>query len=347
MNFYFDAAATTPIHPKVLSEMNKVADIFGNSGSKHWEGFRAHKKIEECLGRIADRMGTSPAHLAVTHGGTDANRKVIWAMRKKLGCPRDMWCSRVEHSSVADEFTESRQFSPDDLSTISGTPQFVAQMFANNETGRIFLPEIQAIRKKFPDSLLLVDWVQGVGKADFDFDNADFISISAHKFHGPKGVGILWIRYPEEFPELSKDTHTKDPMAVVGMAQAFELLDTGERKKLVRWTDQIETFLENHIQDFRIHEKTHSRVPGIINAAFQGVRGSELMSELSEKERICVSTGAACTSDILSPTRIMQEIEKNPEWQYPIRIGLHTALEEKDISNFCEILAHYVEELRR
>jgi cysteine sulfinate desulfinase/cysteine desulfurase-like protein len=83
-----------------------------------------------------------------------------------------------------------------------------------------------------------------------------------------------------------------------------------------------------------------------VNVAFQGIRGSELMSVLSEKEHICISTGAACTSDILSPTRVIKAIEHDPEWQYPIRIGLHGMLTEKDVLNFCEILAHYVQELR-
>jgi cysteine desulfurase len=231
MNLYFDSASTTPLHPDVLSEMNSVAEIYGNTGSKHTEGFRAYKKMEEYLGKMADVLGTSSAHLVVTHGGTDANRKVIWALQKKLGDVRDMWCSWFEHSSVADEFPEARQFNSDDLKTISGAPKFIAQMFANNETGRNFSAEIAAIKKKFPEALLLVDWVQGIGKVDFDTTHADFISISAHKFHGPKGVGLLWIRCPEAFPELSKDTHTKDLMAVAGMAKAFELLSNEHRKK--------------------------------------------------------------------------------------------------------------------
>ncbi len=347
MNLYFDSASTTPLHPDVLMEMNSVAWIFGNTGSKHVEGFRAYKKMEEYLGRIANVLGTASAHLVVTHGGTDANRKVIWAIQKKLGDSRDMWCSRFEHSSVVDEFVESRQFNPEDLKTISGAPKFIAQMFANNETGRNFSLEIAAIKKKFPEALLLVDWVQGVGKVDFDTTHVDFISISAHKFHGPKGVGLLWIRHPEEFPELSKDTHTKDLMAVAGMARAFGLLNIQHREKLTEYSNMIEKYIQKNIADYKIHDAKHSRVPGIVNVTFRGIRGSELMSVLSEKEHICLSTGAACMSDILSPTRVIKAIEYDPEWQYPIRIGLHSMLEEKDVSNFCEILAHYVQELRK
>jgi len=347
MNLYFDSASTTPLYPEVLAEMNSVADVFGNSGSKHCEGFKSHKKMEEYLGRIADIMGTSSAHLVVTHGGTDANKKVIWAIKKRLGCPRDMWCSRVEHSSIADEFTESRQFFSDNFQTIFKNPRFIAQMFANNETGRVFMPEIKKIRKKFPEALLLVDWVQGSGKADFDFENADFISFSAHKFHGPKGVGLLWVRNPEQFPELSKDTHTKDLMGVAGMARAFELLTSNYKEKLLIYTEIVEKYIKKNIPEHKIHEEKCPRVPGILSVAFRGIRGAELMSLLSKKEQISVSTGSACTADLLSPTRIIQTIESNPEWQYPIRIGLHTMLEEEDVLNFCEILAHYVAELRK
>ncbi len=344
MSLYFDAAATTPLAPEVWQEMESVRATWGNASSRHAEGFRARAKMDEYLQRMADRLGTSPAHLVITHGGTEGNRRLVWAMRKRLG-HENLFCSTVEHSSLRDEILESNQFDADAFQPLPKNPAFVSLMAGNNETGRIF--DLRAVRKKFPKSFFFSDWVQAPGRLDFDFQSIDAATFSAHKFHGPKGVGLLWLRNPEEFPELSKDRHTKDLVSVAGMARAFELLTEKKRAHVAHQTEQIERFLEKNIPDIRIHQKNFPRVPGVINVAFRGVRGSELMTILSEREEVCVSTGAACTSDLLAPSHVIQTFEPDPEWQYPIRITLHFHLSDAEVSEFCEILAHYVGELRQ
>lgn len=321
----------------------EAADIFGNPSSKHAEGRRALASMNQSLQRIADILGVPKDCLVVIHGGTDGNRRVIETLRKRLN-PTKMFCSDTEHSSIADEFAPGQQFPTYDWSGIPSDTAFMALMGANNETGAIY--DTAALREKFPEALILNDWVQLCGKADIPFADADFGTISAHKFFGPKCVGLLYIKNPEHFPELSKDSHTKSPLLVAGMAKAFELLSDENTRTLARWTQQIENFLHEHIPDIRIHEAEKPRVPGIINVAFRGIRGSELMTVLSEQEGVCISTGSACTSDILAPPRVIKALERDPDWQYPIRIGLHTMLEDTEITDLCEMLQHYVGELR-
>jgi len=162
-------------------------------------------------------------------------------------------------------------------------------------------------------------------------------------------VGLIYLRDPEAWPELSKDRHTKNCWLVAGMAEAFRIVFEEEQKtvaNLVKWTEQIETCVKN-IPDTKIHSSDFDRVPGTISVAFKGLRGAELMSVLSEKEGICVSTGSACTSDILTPTKTIAHIESDPEYQYPIRISLHKFLTDSAVENFCETLEYYVEELRK
>ncbi len=341
---YFDAAATTPLHPEVKSTMIEAMDIFGNDNSKHVVGFQARKRLEQDLEKIANILGVSKSQIVPTYSGTDSNRKAIWTARKKFG-PEALFCSNVEHSSVSDEIAEENTFDPRDFSQIPDNAKFIACMAANNETGAIYPAD--ELRKKFPNALILRDYSQVVGKGvEPDFANADFGTISPQKFHGPKGIGLLYLKNPELFPEIAKDTHTRNIFLIAGMAKAFELLDEETPKKLQKWTDQIEGFIQENIPDHKIQESDHPRVPGIINVAFAGIRGSELATILSEKEGVCISTGSACSSDMISPSRVIRAIEPDGKWQYPIRIGLHRFLKDEEVVDFCEILAHYVGEVR-
>ena len=344
---YFDSAAATPLDPRVKEEMISVMDIFGNENSKHCYGFEARKKMENYISRIAQVLNISESQLAITYSGTDANRRIIWNAQKRFGI-ENLYCSAVEHSSISDEIPEKNYFDPCDFSEIPKNAKFLALMHANSETGRIY--DAKLLREKFPEALILRDYAQSFAKGVLpDFKNADAGSFAPQKIYGPKMIGLLYLKNPEFFSEISKDSHTKNLFLVAGMAKSFEIWaeEIDENKKqFQKWQDEIEDFISNNIPDFKIHERESSRVPGVINVAFANIRGSELMTVLSEKENLAISTGSACTSDILSPTRIIQFIEDDVTWQFPIRIGLHKFLKDQDVKDFCEILAHYVAELR-
>ena len=160
----------------------------------------------------------------------------------------------------------------------------------------------------------------------------------------------MYLKKPELFPEISKDTHTKNPWIIAGAAKAFKVWKNEREeniKKLEKWDTQIRDFISENIPDIKFHDTDGPQTKGVINVAFKGVRGSELMAILSSQEEICISTGSACTTDLMSPTTVIKYIEKNPDWQYPIRISLHKFLKDSDIEDFCEILEHYVGVMRK
>jgi len=345
---YFDSAASTPLHPRVKQVMIDHLDLEGNNNSHHAAGFKAQKLIDDSLKIIAEVLGCNWEQLSVTYSGTDAVRRVIWESQKRWG--RDSaWGSAVEHSSVSDELMPNRQFNPDTLEGLSQEAKLIALMAANSETGQIY--SAGALRTEFPQSLILRDYSQSFAKGEVpDLRNCDAGVFTPQKFYGPKHIGILYLKNPEAWPEISKDSHTKSPYLVAATAEAFRLWSenlASNAEKLSAWEAQIREAIKTNIPDFKFHADNQPRVKGLINVAFKGVRGSELMAVLSREEAICVSTGSACTSDIMSPTAVIKYIEPDPVWQYPVRISLHQFLTDEAVTDFCEILAHYVTELRK
>jgi cysteine desulfurase len=354
---YFDAAASTPLDPLVRAEMQKYFEIFGNENSKHYRGFEAKKIIEKSLQTISDCLGTSSNHLSICYSGTDANRRFVWSGIKRFGA-ENVFGSAVEHSSVKDEILPQNYFDPlGDFSDIKPDAKVISLMAANSEVGTIFSAE--KLRQKFPRALIHRDYVQAIAKKSIEYDHADAITFAAHKFYGPKMIGLIWIKNPQLFPEFSKDSHTKNVWLIAGMAKAFELLAgrtslsgknfslNADYARLEKYQKKIENFITSNISDARITHQTKKRIVGIVNVAFAGLRGGELSQILSKEERISISTGSACTSDILQPTDTIKFFEQNPDWQFPIRISLHKFLSESDVDDFCEILAHYVSALRK
>lgn len=355
MKNYFDAAATTPLHPEVQKVMQENFEFFGNENSKHIHGFASRKKIETALQTIADILGVAKSQLTITHSGTHGNQKIIWEAQKKFG-HQHLYGSAVEHSSVLDEILPENRFDPlGDFSDIPASAKFISLMTANSETGTIF--DIKKLRAKFPNAVIHTDAVQAVGKTGLDFEHADIITMAPHKFYGPKMIGLMWLKSPQNWPNISKDSHTKNCWLTLGMSKAFELLENQKLAKtnfelspniqqIQDWQTHIEDFITKNIPDSKIRHAELSRIPGIINVSFKNIRGGQLAQILSDQEQICVSTGSACTSDILQPTTTIKFFEPNPEWQFPLRISLHSFLTNESVQNFCETLAHYCQEIR-
>ena len=345
---YADAAATTPVDPRVEAAMEEAQRWWGNENSSHLLGQRSAKAMQACLQSIAKIWGVDPAQLAVTYSGTDANRRVLWAAARRWGWD-SIVVSAVEHSSIRDEVSDAQRFDPRDPDSIPlKNPKLIALTQANSETGATYNPQI--FRGKFPTSLILQDAAQSWSKGlRPDFETADFITFTPQKFYGPKMIGLLYIKEPLAWPELSADRHTKSVPLIAGAAKAVELWSQEQdaaTKKLAGWTEQLENFIQKNIPDSLIHDQSHPRVPGITNVAFAGVRGGELMRVLSDQEQICVSIGSACTSDIMQPTEVIRFIQPDPQWQYPLRISFHQHLRDEDITELGEVLAHYVQQLR-
>lgn len=347
LSTYFDAAASTPLDPRVKSVLVENLDLWGNNNSKHPAGYAAADVINASLKTIAKVLDCNWEQLAITYSGTDAARRFLWAAKFHFGNDK-IWGSAVEHSSIHDEIRDDRNFDPADFSDIKSDARLIALMAANSETGRIY--PANELRKSFPEALILRDYSQSFAKGFIpDLSNCDAGIFTPQKFYGPKHIGILYLKKPELFPEIAKDSHTKFPALVAATAKAFEIWAEDrdhQNAQMLRWDELIREFITVNIHDHKFHEADHKKTPGIINVAFQGLRGSELMTVLAQEEAICISTGSACTTDMMSPTPVIQFIESDPAWQYPIRISLHKFLTDENVTDFCEILAHYVEELR-
>ncbi len=344
MSWYLDAAATTPLSDVAWAAMEAVRGTFGNPSSLHGIGQKAAMHQQKCLAVIAAKIGCKASQLVVTHGGTDANRKVISAVVKRFG-GASVFASNVEHSSIADEVLPGNIYDAFTGAGLRGTAKLVCQMHGNNETGIILSAEVRG--KKASNALVLRDWVQSLGKVKIDLQDTDFATFSAHKINGPKGVGVLYCKHPAEWPELMQDTHTKDPIATAGMAAAFASLSDAKIDHLRTMQHALEALIESKIERVKIIHQSENRVAGISSIAFAGVRGSALMRLLNDHEGICVSTGSACNQDLLTPTSVIQAVENDPKWQYPIRIGLHQELHNWNAQSFVEVLAHYVAQLRK
>lgn len=345
---FFDAASTTPLDPRVEEAMIEAREYWGNENSKHLAGFEARKQFDRHMSTIAEVLQVSPDRLAVTYSGTDSNRRVIHSVAKRVGLDR-CFCSAVEHSSILDEMGEGNRFNIQGSIFNIQDPKLICLMQANSETGTIYGAE--ALKSQYPESLLLRDYSQSYAKGlQPDFQYADFGTFSPQKIYGPKMVGLTYLRDPQNFQEISKDSHTKSIPQVAGMAKAFELHASegpDYLQKIQKWDAQIIDYIRENIPDVKFHEEEKDRVKGLINVAFKGLRGGELMTVLSEQEQIAISTGSACTSDIMSPTEVIKHLEPDPTWQYPIRLGLHKYLTDQSVSDFCEMLGHYVGELRK
>lgn len=348
LSTYFDSAASTPLHPEVKQVMIEHLDLEGNNNSHHAAGFAAQKLIDDSLKIIAHVLHCNWEQLSVTYSGTDAVRRVLWEARKRWGI-ENLWASAVEHSSVSDEILPANFFDPVTLKGLPPNAKLTALMAANSETGHLY--EAETLRESFPDTFILRDYSQSFAKGEMpDLKNCDAAVFTPQKFYGPKHMGILYLKNPEAWPEISKDSHTKSPYLVAATACAFELWDKNHetnKQQLALWEVQIRQSIIDFIPDYKFHSAPLLGVTGLINVAFKGVRGSELMAVLSKEESVCVSTGSACMSDILSPTKTIKYLEADPIWQYPVRISLHQFLSDEAVTDFCEILVHYVNQLRQ
>ncbi len=346
---YFDSAASTPLDPRVEQVMKDNLHLHANNNSKHHAGYLAQKVIDEGLKTIADVLNVNWEQLCIMYSGTDANRRFLWECEKLFGKEK-IYGSAVEHSSISDEILAKNTFDPLTFQGLPDEAQVIALMGANSETGTIY--PAQKLREQFPAALILRDYSQSFAKGVVpDLENSDAAVFTPQKIYGPKHIGILYLKNPEKFPALSKDTHTKSPYLLAGAAESFKIWKeqfTKNKDQILKWDQKIYNFIADNIPDHKFHEVPgKERCVGLISVSFEGVRGSEIMAKLSSEEQICVSTGSACTTDMMTATPVMQYLEPDPTWQHPIRISLHKFLNDQSVDDFCEILEHYVTELRK
>jgi len=340
---YLDHAATTSVDREVLEKMLPYfSDIFGNPNSLHFFGREADKAVTSARDTMVRLLGCKPNELYFTSGGTEADNwaiKGIYAAYKHKG--NHIITTRIEHKAVLASckrlekdgaeitYLDVDKYGTVDLeqlkSSITDKTILVSVMTANNEVGTIQpIAEIGRICKE-RGVFFHTDAVQAIGAVDIDVkrDNIDLLSLSAHKFYGPKGIGALYIRNGVKCDryisggsqERGMRAGTTNVPLIVGMAAAFEkaILNREENnKKLIQLRDELIRRIEAEIPNSYLNGHRHSRLPNNVNFCFEFIEGESLLLML-DMQGIAVSSGSACTSGSLEPSHVLSAMGVPPE----------------------------------
>ncbi|MBU1862700.1 MAG: cysteine desulfurase NifS [Candidatus Omnitrophica bacterium] len=333
---YVDNNATTCVDPLVLEEMLPfLKESYGNPSSMHTFGGAVAQHIEKARGCIATLLGAAdPSEIVLTSCGTESNNAAIHAAVASLKERRHLITTRVEHPAVKNVFDyyEEQGYQVSRLSVdrkgrlnidelheaLSEETALVSVMYANNETGVIFpIEEIGALVKK-KGAFFHCDAVQAVGKIPLNLEKStiDFLSLSGHKFHAPKGVGALYIRKGMPFRPFLIGGHqehgrrggTENVASIVGLGKACELAAAGMKKENTQvriLRNRLEEEILSCVDHTLLNGDKENRLPNTTNISFEYVEGEAILLML-DKYGICASSGSACTSGSLEPSHVLR-----------------------------------------
>lgn len=374
---YLDHAATTPTHPEVIKAMLPYfSNAFGNPSSIYSYGREARKAVEEARTRVAKLIGARSEEIIFTSGGTEADNlafKGIAFANEDKG--NHIITTSIEHHAVLEacKFLEGRGFKvtylpvdhyglvdPDDVKkAITSKTILVSVMHANNEVGTIEpIEEIGRITKE-AGVYFHTDAVQTVGHIPVNVErlNVDLLSLSAHKFYGPKGVGALYVRKGVKLVSLlhggeqerRRRAGTENVPGIVGLSKAAELSEAEmeeEAERLTHLRDKLIKGLLERIEHARLNGHPTQRLPNNVNMSFDYVEGESMLLNL-DLEGICASTGSACSSTSLKPSHVLLALGLPPEQAHgSLRFSLGKENTEADVEQVIEVLANIVAKLR-
>jgi len=394
---YLDNAATSPLAPEVFEAMKPYfMEQFGNASSVHWYGQQAKAAVEEARAQVARLLNARPAEVIFTSGGTESDNEALFgvveaarsgasaagngggnAVGNTLGDmrPAHIITTTIEHHAVlhSAQVLERRGVAvtylpvgangivdPADLErAIRPETVLISVMFANNEIGTIQpVEEIGRIARE-RGICFHTDAVQAVGKIPVDVEKCqlNLLSLSAHKFHGPKGTGAMYIRKGTNLaPLLYGGHHERDRRAgtenvpgIVGLGKAASLagacLECSAR--LAELRDRLENGLLDRVPGTSVNGDRARRVPGTANLRFDGVDAGSLVIAL-DLQGIACSAGSACSSGSATPSHVLTAIGLSPDQaRSSVRFSLGHATTAEDIEYTLELLPRVVEQLRR
>jgi cysteine desulfurase len=374
---YFDYNATTPMAREVLAAMLPyLTEEFGNASSIHAFGQNAREAVEHARTQVAALLGSSAAEIAFTSGGTESNNQaILGAVAAAPGETKHVITSAIEHVAVLDPCRALEKngvaltilpvdrdglVNPEDVRrAIRPETVLITMMIANNETGTI--EPIEAIGKIAAEKGIVfhADAVQAAGKIPIDVRKlgVDLLSISAHKFCGPKGVGALYIRKGTQLNPLLYGGHserdrrpgTEDVAAIAGMGKAAELARVGMREESARiggLRDRLERGLLDRVSPSWVNGARAPRVPNTTNMTFPFIEGEAMVIALDLKGIAC-STGAACSSGAVEPSHVLIALglaAEDARATLRLSIGHQTTKEEIDFA--LETIPAAIERLR-
>ena len=335
---YMDNNATTRIAPEVVDTMMPfLTDCYGNPSSMHTFGGMVGRAIEKARAQVAELLGADPEEIVFTSCGTESDSTAILSALQTYPEKRHVITTRVEHPAVKNLCESLTQLTGHKHRTtrlmvdadglldmesykqaLSDDTAIISIMWANNETGVIFPVEEMAAMAAERGILFHTDAVQAVGKIPINLreNSVDFLSLSGHKLHAPKGVGVLYIRKGTPFVPFLNGGHqergrrggTENVASIVGLGRACELAaaSMGEENTRVKFLrDKLERGLLASIPKSMLNGHPDKRLPNTTNISFEFVEGEAILLHMNQYN-ICASSGSACTSGSLEPSHVMR-----------------------------------------
>ncbi len=375
---YLDYAATSPMGPRVLEKMLPyLKEKFGNASSIHSWGQEAREAVDHARGQVSKFLNCRPQEIIFTGTATEANNLALKGVVEGAGVQRPhIVISPIEHHGVLDvaehlektgraEVTwlpvdEYGLVNPEDVeSTIKESTVLVSIMYANNEVGTIEpIKELAEVTKKHG----VVFHADAAAAKYLDFDvqklGVDLMTLGPHKFYGPKGVGILYVRKGTKIESVIKGgAHeyglrpgTENVPAIVGAARALRLLEEEKQKeaeRLAKLRDKLIDGVLQKIPNAHLTGHPEKRVPDIASFVIEGAEG-ESMLLLLDQEGIAASSGSACTSGLLEPSHVLTAMGIPPELSHgSLRFSLGKNTSEDEIDYVLEKLPPIIGCLRK
>ena len=372
---YLDHAATTPVDPRVVEAMQPYwSQVYGNTSSIHSVGRAALKALDEARQTVASVLGCHLTEVIFTGCGTESDnlavRGIAYARRGHI------ITTPVEHHAVGATVEQLHErfhcdvtlapvdaggrVNPDDIArAIRPDTVLISVMYANNEVGTLQpIAEIGKIAQAHKIAFH-TDAVQAGGALDLNVNKlgVDLLALSAHKFYGPKGVGVLYIRRGTELaPALTGGGHergrrpgTVNVAEIVGLATALRLAQESresENTRVARLRDKLVAGVLQNVPDARLTGHPTERLPNSASLVFKDVDGESILLAL-DLEGICVSTGSACTTGETEPSSVLQAMGLPREWAIgSVRMTLGHLTTEADIDHVLNVLPTVVQRLR-
>ncbi|MHC4691275.1 MAG: cysteine desulfurase NifS [Planctomycetota bacterium] len=332
---YFDNNATTKVAEEVLEEMKPLfCDLYGNPSSMHTFGGQLGRRIRRAREQAATLLGCESTEVIFTSGGTESDNTAIKGSLAAAPNRRKVITTRIEHPAVlaACRDLENHGYTVIELSVdkegrldlaeledkLDDDTALVTIMYANNETGVVFPIDKIAELVTGRGIVFHTDAVQAVGKIPLNLakSSIDLLSLSGHKLHGPKGVGILYVRKGTRLApfmigghqEAGKRAGTENVPGIVGLGKACELAAQNleeENNKVKSLRDKLENTLLKMCPGSRLNGDRENRLPNTSNLSFEYVEGEAILLML-DKFGICASSGSACTSGSLEPSHVLR-----------------------------------------
>src|SRR6266508_2019381 len=377
MAIYLDHASTTPVRPEVLDSMLPLlTTTFGNPGSVHATGRAARSALDDARERLAARLGTEPRELVFTAGGTEADNLAIkgaaWA-GKAHG--HQIVSTAVEHHAVGHTLRYLEKFGfevvevgvdrygrvdPDELdAAITDRTTLVSVMLANNEVGTIQpISQIVERVRRHRGVLLHVDAVQAAPYVALDLEalGADLVSLAAHKFEGPKGVGALYIRHGTHLlaqthggsQERHRRAGTENVAGAVGMATAYELV-RDELPETVRRLRRLRERLQKAVLAVEGTELTghpRERLPGLLSIVARETDGNSVVLAL-DLEGVAAAVGSACTSGSAEVSHVLAAMGyPDEEARGALRLSLGRTTTDEEVARAAEVVPEVIGRMR-